>query len=107
MTCCQDKECNCGDNSSSFVFGLIIGAFLAAAVIILTSKDKDKIIKNIRAKIESLFKEKMPEIKKSIPEIKKKMPEIIKKIPVIIPKDLSPPPVVSSPKKPAKLFKKK
>lgn len=99
MTCCQDKECNCGGSSSSFVFGLIIGAFLAAAVIILTSKDKDKIIKNIRDRIEDLFKDKIPEIKKNIPEIKKK-------IAVIIPDSLSPPPVVSSPKKPAKLFKK-
>jgi len=93
MTCCQDKECNCGDSSSSFVFGLIIGAFLAAAVIILTSKDKDKIIKNIREKLESFFKEKAPEIKK--------------KIAVIIPANLTPPPPAPSPKKPLKLFKKK
>jgi len=69
MACCQDKECSCGGSSSSFVFGLIIGAFLAAAVIILTSKDKDKIIKNIRNKIDDLFKDKIPEIKKNLPEI--------------------------------------
>jgi signal transduction histidine kinase len=91
MACCQDKDCQCSGNNSSFVFGLIIGAFLAAAIIILTSKDKDKIIKNIREKIEKLFKDKAPEIKK--------------KIAVIIPKDLTPPPVAPSPKKPVKLFK--
>jgi len=99
MACCQDKECSCGGSSSSLVFGLIIGAFLAAAVIILTSKDKDKIIKNIRNKIDDLFKDKIPEIKKNLPEIKKK-------ISVIIPKNLSPPPVTPSPQKPVKLFKK-
>lgn len=89
----SNDECNCQRGNSGFIFGLILGAFIAAAIMVLNSKNKDKIIKNIKDKFNDFFKE----------EIK----ENSKKISVTIPKDLIPSPPAPIPQKPAKLFKKK
>jgi len=90
MCDCQSKECNCSNGGGGFVFGLILGALIAAAIIILNSKDKDKIIKKVKTKFNSVFSED----------------EIKKKINVIIPKDIIPPEPKPVARKPIKLFKK-
>jgi predicted AlkP superfamily phosphohydrolase/phosphomutase len=68
-----------------------LGALIAAAIIILNSKDKDKIIKKVKTKFDSVFSED----------------EIKKKINVIIPQDIIPPVLKPTAHQPAKLFKKK
>lgn len=55
MSCCQKKDCDCGQNSS-FLFGLIIGLIIAAivAVVIYKNNRQDVLIK-LKKQIEKLF----------------------------------------------------
>jgi len=66
MTCCNNKDCDCHQNSS-FIFGLIIGLVIAALVAIV-------IYKNNR---EDVFLKLKKQLKKFLNNIKPKSEEII------------------------------
>ena len=113
MSCCQKKDCDCGQNSS-FLFGLIIGLIIAAlvAVVIYKNNRQDVLIK-LKKQIEKFFngfKTKSPKVTKPIVVPSQPKKEILKnkKKEVTIPDnliiaDLTPKQSVSRPKK---MFKK-
>jgi gas vesicle protein len=71
---CQD--CDCHNNDSGFIFGIVIGAVIGAAVAIYIYKNnKTDIIENLKEKLEGYFKP----VKKIIKS---------EKIPVILPKKI-------------------
>lgn len=107
--------CNDKNNNSGFIVGLIVGALIASAIVLVSSEDKQKILKKIKSKFQDLLNNKVePEIKKDVKIIKKakkvitkKVVEPIKKISVTIPKNiesinLTP----TKTPKPKKVFKK-
>jgi uncharacterized FlgJ-related protein len=113
MSCCNNKDCDCHQNSS-FIFGLIIGLVIAAlvAIVIYKNNRKDVFVK-LKKQIEKFvnnLKPKSEEIIKSFiaPDLPKKKKIKNKKKDVVIPKNLiiadnTPKPTLSKPKK---MFKK-
>lgn len=108
---CQEESNK--NSSSSFLFGIILGAVIGAVIAIyFYRQDRQKVMDQFKKWFENLFappKENSSSPKNKQPLVAKKTPPppTPAKRPVVIPKnvdslDLNP----SPPKKPAKMFKK-
>lgn len=66
MSCCQKKDCDCGQNSS-FIFGLIIGLIIAAVVAIVVYKNnQSEVIKKLKKHFQKFFANIEPKSEKII-----------------------------------------
>ncbi|HWS48497.1 MAG TPA: hypothetical protein VN174_00420 [Candidatus Methanoperedens sp.] len=56
MSCCNNKECSCHQNSS-FVFGIFIGLIIGAVIaIVIYKNNREKVFENLKKKLEKIFK---------------------------------------------------
>jgi len=74
---CDDHKNN---NNSLFIMGLILGAIIASAVVLISAEDKQKIVKKIKIKFNNLFKDKIESEIKREEKIAKKVVKKAKKI---------------------------
>ncbi len=113
MSCCNNKDCDCHQNSS-FIFGLIIGLVIAAVVaIVIYKNNREDVFIKLKKQIEKFINSLKPKSEKIIesvitPDIPRKKIIKNKKKDVVIPKNLiiadtTPKPTLS---KPRKMFKK-
>lgn len=120
MSCCNNKDCDCHQNSS-FIFGLIIGLVIAAVVaIVIYKNNREDVFLKLKKQIEKFFsaigrsdsnrKPKSEKIIESIitPDIPRKKINKNKKKDVVIPENLLIANTTSKPtlSKPRKMFKK-
>ena len=107
------------DNEGGFLFGMIIGGIIGAFVAIyLYKNNKTQVFDNFQEKLQSYFKNIIPQTEKTIKKTKKiiivKEKELIakispvEKIPVILPHDVVTETTIQKPiaSKPKKMFKK-
>lgn len=94
---CDCKNCDSQQNDGGFIFGLVIGAIIGAAVAVYIYKNnKTDVFSDLKEKLENYFKKFMtvPDIpvptdpKPHQTKSKTKVSETSPKIPVVIPKKL-------------------
>lgn len=113
MSCCNNKDCDCHQNSS-FIFGLIIGLVIAAVVAIVVYKNnREDVFLKLKKQIEKFINNLKPKSEKIIesfiaPDVPRKKIIKNKKKDVVIPENLLIANTTSKPtlSKPRKMFKK-
>lgn len=80
----HDHSCSCqGNNNSGFIFGLIMGAIIAALVaIVIYKNDKSDVLENLQTKLTKFFKGTFGGY------LPKKTAKSTQKKPVILPKKI-------------------